>query len=183
MQIRLTRTLSLSPLWARSLFKKVYGPRLRVPVFHGSSKMLWRLSFAVLVLHSVKCEQRNGTSKEAEFLSAATKTFQTPRRGNETILSESRQASGNGSLTQQMTQAISNFDLGLGMYKMCPFPFNYLHQCDSSSECPGSECCGMYAFPGPSRWRRSCCVPSSVTTVARVARLCIKSDKRPSVTG
>lgn len=168
-----------------------------------------RLAIVLLVVASIagvgQFEIVKGTSKEAEFLSAATKTIHvgvrnkkshddSPSKGNSIStndkttsqsdkLSLAERQRGNGSVTNQMTTALSQLDLGLGYYKMCPFPFSYLHQCENSSECPGSDCCGMYAFPGPSRWQRSCCVPSSVTTIARVARLCIKSEKRPSVTG
>ncbi|OQR79456.1 hypothetical protein BIW11_05722 [Tropilaelaps mercedesae] len=153
-----------------------------------------------------RAEVVSGTSREAEFLSAATKTIHAldgavqarnkkshdvhPLDNNSTTIApvgdpsaKERQSAGkNSSVANQVTTALSQFDLGLGYYKMCPFPFSYLHQCETSSECPGSDCCGMYSFPGPSRWRRSCCVPSSVTTIARVARLCIKSDKRPTIT-
>ena len=131
-----------------------------------------------------------GTDKDAEFLSAATKEFHDKRSLVGSAVSpvagsESRDASasaptsttGNSSaaaFASQVTSALSQIDLGLGIYKMCPFPFSYLHQCEGSSDCPDSDCCGMYAFPGPNRWRRSCCVPDGVTTIARVARLCIK---------
>lgn len=129
-----------------------------------------------------------GTDKDAEFLSAATKEFHDKHHLVAAIPaanSESRQATaatattGNSSaaaFASQVTSALSQIDLGLGIYKMCPFPFSYLHQCEGSSDCPDSDCCGMYAFPGPNRWRRSCCVPDGVTTIARVARLCIKGS-------
>ncbi|XP_028967150.1 uncharacterized protein LOC114828201 [Galendromus occidentalis] len=132
-----------------------------------------------------------GTDKDAEFLSAVTKDFSDKKSSPPSIPVESfsrdaaaaaTSATGNSSaaaFASQVTSALSQIDLGLGIYKMCPFPFSYLHQCEGSSDCPDSDCCGMYAFPGPNRWRRSCCVPDGVTTIARVARLCIKdSDKK-----
>lgn len=135
-----------------------------------------------------------GTNADAEYLSAITKDIANERNsaGQAVVsISQSRQATDGtanattasaaaaSAIASQVSSALSQFDLGLGYYKMCPFPFSYLHQCEGSSDCPGSDCCGMYAFPGPNRWRRSCCVPESVTTIARVASLCIKSPEKP----
>ncbi|OQR79728.1 hypothetical protein BIW11_05528 [Tropilaelaps mercedesae] len=137
-----------------------------------------------------------GTDADAEYLSAVTKDAHERNYKKNDVqqlssviaVGESRQASSGGStnssaasaIASQVSTALSQLDLGLGYYKMCPFPFSYLHQCEASSDCPGSDCCGMYAFPGPNRWRRSCCVPDSVTTIARVASLCIKGPEKPA---
>lgn len=162
----------------------------------GSSFVICQLVvLAILVLAVRNCQALvlQGTNADAEYLSAATKdahernskTNKGQQLSSIVTVGESRQASSasanssTSSIASQVSSALSQIDLGFGYYKMCPFPFSYLHQCEGSSDCPGSDCCGMYAFPGPNRWRRSCCVPDSVTTIARVASLCIKSAEKP----
>ncbi|XP_022691852.1 uncharacterized protein LOC111262107 [Varroa jacobsoni] len=179
------------PLLAALLLLEVIvttGDIARAQVFSGTSGDAEFLSAATKTVYAhdqvvkARTKKLHGDSN-AHIKNVTTTTSEVRSKSADVPTLERQGAASNTSVANQVTTAISQFDLGLGYYKMCPFPFSYLHQCENSSECPGSDCCGMYAFPGPNRWRRSCCVPSSVTTIARVARLCIKSDKRPGVTG
>ncbi|XP_064459987.1 uncharacterized protein LOC135370215 [Ornithodoros turicata] len=70
------------------------------------------------------------------------------------------------------------FDLGFGMYSMCPFPLNFMHACETSDECKQTGCCAMHAFPGSRRWQRPCCVVSRLVALARLTGACIKGNNK-----